>query len=115
MLLGVYAQGGWAWPLGFVALLPWLWGLHQHTTWYGTLLSAWTMAMAYTAAVFFWFGAAIGGYTQTSTATGMAVLLVAAPLFQPQILAFALARRWVGPRFGWGWGAAAAASAWVGA
>lgn len=114
VLLAVYAQGGWAWPLGFVALLPWLWSLQQQRSWLGTLLSAWAMALAYTTAVFVWFGAAIGGYTQTSTATGMAVLLVAAPLFQPQILAFALVRRCVAPRFGWGWAAAAAASAWVG-
>lgn len=71
------------------------------------------MSVAFTAAAFAWFGSAIGSYTQLGSATGLAVLLVAAPLFQPQLLAFALvrhvARRAHGPILC----ALAGAAAWV--
>jgi apolipoprotein N-acyltransferase len=64
------------------------------------LLNAWAMALAFTAAVFAWFGSAIGAYTGVGAGTGLAVLLLGAPLFQPQFLAFALARHLAGRRLG---------------
>lgn len=112
-LLGAVALGGAAWPLLFVALVPWLASLQGAATWRRTLLLAWGMSVAFTAAVFYWFGAAMGQYSGLGTPLGLAVLLLAAPLFQPQWLAYALARRWASPRFGAALGAGAAAAAWV--
>jgi apolipoprotein N-acyltransferase len=89
-------RGGAAWVLGFIALVPWLRTLDRSPTLARTLLGAWAMSVAYTAAAFAWFGAAIGSYTQGGTATGLAVLFVGAPLFQPQFLAFAWVRHVVG-------------------
>jgi apolipoprotein N-acyltransferase len=110
---GLYVRGGEAWLLGFVALVPWLRTLDRCRTLASTLLSACAMSVAFTAAVFYWFGTAIGSYTQLGAATGLAVLLLAAPLFQPQWVAFALARHLTGRRYGPVLAALAGAAAWV--
>lgn len=113
LLCGLYARGGAGWLLGFVALVPWLRTLDRERTLAGALLVGWGMAAAYTAAAFAWFADAIGSYTQLGTATGLALLLLAAPLLQPQFLAFALVRQVVGRRHGAGLRALAGAAAWV--
>ncbi len=117
VLCGAYARGGAGCLLGFVALVPWLRALDARPTLAATLRSAWAMAVAYTAAVFAWFGSAIGAYTGIGDVAGVALLLLAAPLFQPQFLAFALARRLAARHPGRGLaalaGAAAGAAAWV--
>ena len=109
----VYVQGGIAWILGLVALVPWLMSLDAQPTLARTLVSAWAMAVAFTLAVFAWFGSAIGAFTQWGDVAGVALLVVAAPLFQPQFLAFALARHLAGRRHGVALRAVAAAAAWV--
>ena len=119
VLCGLYAAGDavgpGVWALGFVALLPWLWALNRTATLGGALLSGACMAVAFTAAVFPWFGGAIGRLAEIGTPAGLALLLLAAPLFQPQLLAFALvrqlARRHAGPAVA----GACAAAAWVAA
>lgn len=114
LLAWLYARGGAGWALGFVFLVPWLRALDaQEKPLAGALFSAWAMSVAFSAAVFAWFGSAIGAYSQLGTAGGMAVLLVAAPLFQPQFLAFALVRHLVGRRHGPVLRALAGAAAWV--
>jgi apolipoprotein N-acyltransferase len=113
LLCGLYARGGPLWVLGFVALLPWLRALDAETRIGPALLGAWAMAVAYTAAVFYWFGAALGAYTQIGAGAGLALLLLAAPLFQPQILVFALVRHVVRRQHGAVLGALAGAAAWV--
>lgn len=112
VLIGLYARGGAGWLLGFVALVPWLRVLDTHETLGRAMASAYAMSVAFTAAACAWFGVAIGSYTQVGAATGLSVLLLAAPLFQPQILAFALARH-VTRRHGPVLCALAAAAAWV--
>lgn len=112
-LAGLYARGGAGWVLGFVLLVPWLHALSARTTLGATLLCAWLMTLAYSAAVFAWFGIAIGNYTGLGAGTGLAVLLLGAPLFQPQLIAFALARHVFGRRHGMRVGALAGACAWV--
>ncbi len=112
LLAFLYARGGLAWPLGFVLLVPWLRVLDAPGSLARTLGLAWAMALAFTLAAFAWFGAAIGAYTQAGEATGIAVLLALAPLFQPQFIAFALARRLMRGR-GAALRALVAASAWV--
>lgn len=113
LLCHLYSRGGIGWLLGFVALVPWLRVLDAQRSIARVLLSGWAMAIAYTAAGFAWFGTAIGNYTQLGTAAGVAMLLVIAPLFQPQLLVFALVRHRVGRRHGVVLRALAAAAAWV--
>ena len=109
----LYVRGGAGWLLGFVMLVPWLLTLTVSRTLMGTLLCAYVMSLAYTAAAFAWFGTAIGLYTQIGAATGLSVLLLAAPLFQPQFLAFALVRHLAGRSHGAVLRALAGAAAWV--
>ena len=113
LLAFLYARGGAGWVLGLVVLVPWLHALDAPRSPARTLLLGWAMAVAYTLAVFGWFGGAIGAFTQWGEAAGLALLLAAAPLLQPQILAFALARRLVMCRQGRALGAIVAAAAWV--
>lgn len=112
-LAGLYAQGGPAWVLGFVALVPWLRALDAEPSLRRTLLGAWALSVGYTATVFYWFGSALGAYTQLGAGLGLALLLAAAPLLQPQILAFALVRHLARRHHGPALTAAAATAAWV--
>lgn len=108
-----YARGGAGWPLGFCMLVPWLLALQQCRHWSAVLGYAWLMALAYTVAVFAWLGYALGHYTGMGAAGGLACLMLAAPLFQPQFLVFALARHVVMQRAGATPAALVAAAAWV--
>ena len=113
VLCGVYARGDAGWVAGFVALAPWLIALDGARSTRGALLCAWAMSVLYTAAVFPWFGGAVGRYTGLGHAAGMALLLVAAPLFQPQFLALALARRLLRRHHGPAVAALAGVAAWA--
>jgi apolipoprotein N-acyltransferase len=113
LLLGLYARGGYAWLVGFVALVPWLLALDAERTLRGALASGLLMCLAFVALVFTWFGAAIGTYTGIGAVTGSVALLVLAPLLQPQILAFVLVRHWLGQRHGPLLRALGGAAAWV--
>ncbi|HEY8975075.1 MAG TPA: apolipoprotein N-acyltransferase, partial [Burkholderiaceae bacterium] len=113
LLAFAYARGGAGWVLGFLALVPWLRALDVPGPLARTLLLAWAMTVAYTLAVFGWFGGAIGQFTQWGEPAGLALLLLAAPLFQPQILAFAIARRVAAREHGRARAAIVAAAAWV--
>ena len=115
LLAWLYARGGAGWVLGLVVFVPWLRALDASGSLARTLLLAWGMTMAYVLAVFAWFGSAIGEFTHWGDSAGLALLLAAAPLFQPQLLAFALARRLAARRHGRAWTALVAAAAWVAA
>jgi len=78
-----------------------------------TLWLAWLMGVALTAAMFSWFGLAMGRYAGVHGAFGLAVLLVLAPVFQPQVWVFALVRHVARRRFGGATGALAGGAAWV--
>ncbi|HJV51295.1 MAG TPA: apolipoprotein N-acyltransferase [Noviherbaspirillum sp.] len=110
---GLYLRGGAGWLLGFVFLVPWLRVLDARRTLAGTLLCAWAMSVAFTAAAGAWFGSAVGSYTQIGAAAGVSLLLLAAPLLQPQFLAFALVRHAARRRHGPVLVAFAGAAAWV--
>lgn len=113
LALGLYARGGHAWPLGFVALVPWLLTLSRANTLISALLSGWLMSVAFVLAVFVWFGSAVGSFTGIGTPLALLVAAALAPLLQPQVLAFALVRHWVGARHGPWLRALAGACAWV--
>ncbi|MBI5716875.1 MAG: apolipoprotein N-acyltransferase [Burkholderiales bacterium] len=115
-MLWLYALGGAAWVLGFVALVPWLRALDAGATATSArrvLLSAYVMSVALTAAMFAWFGLAMGRYAQVDEAVGLGVLLLLAPIFQPQVLVFALVRHFARRRYGAVTGAWAGSAAWV--
>ncbi len=115
-MLWLYARGGAAWLLGFVALVPWLRTLDSQPTAASaarTLIGAWWMSVAFAAAMFAWFGLAMGRYAQVDGAVGLGVLLLLAPLFQPQVLVFALTRHLARRRYGAFTGALAGSAAWV--
>jgi len=114
VLAAIFVQGGYAWVLGFVMLVPWLRVLDTRQTLPGALASAGLMSVAFTAAAFWWFGLAIGDYTQVGGPVALGLLLVLAPLFQPQFLAYSLVRHLAGRRHGPAVRALAAAAAWVG-
>ncbi|WP_444846383.1 apolipoprotein N-acyltransferase [Duganella caerulea] len=113
VLSALYARGGPGWLLGFVMLAPWLCTLNASRSLAATLGWAYLMSLAFTAAVFAWFGTALGRYTHAGAGTGLAVLLLAAPLFQPQFLVFALVRHVSGRRHGPLPRALAASASWV--
>lgn len=113
VLSALYVRGGAGWLLGFVALVPWLRTLDANAGVGRTLLGAYAMSVAFTAAVFPWFGAAIGRFAQIGEGAGLWLLLAAAPLFQPQFFAFALVRRAVGRAHGAAPAAVAGTAAWV--
>ena len=115
-LLSLYSRGGIACALGFVALVPWLLSRNGQADTPGTALrSAWWMSVAFVLAVFFWFAGAIDSYTGAGSGLGLLALAIAAPLLQPQVFAFALARQLVGEQRGVVWRMLAGASAWVAA
>lgn len=113
LLSGLYARGGLAWVLGAVMLVPWLLALNATRTVAGTLASALLMCVAFVAAVFSWFGVAVGNFTGIGTVPGVSVLLLLAPVLQPQLIVFALVRHLAARRHGVLLSAVAGASAWV--
>jgi len=113
VLAALYSRGGIGWILGFVLLVPWLLALNAARTLAATVACAWLMSIAFTAGGFAWFGAALGRYTQIGEAGGIALLVLAAPLFQPQFFAFALVRHFGARWWGNGLRVLAACAAWL--
>jgi apolipoprotein N-acyltransferase len=98
--------------LVFVALFPWLAALDRARTLRASLGTALLFSLAFCALVFPWFPQAIANYTGAPVWAGWIVLLACAPAIEPQLFAFALARR-IAPR---GVRAVlAGACAWIGA
>lgn len=73
------------------------------------------MSVGYVAAIFAWFGFAIAVYSAGAAVAGLAALIVAAPLLQPQFLVFTIVRHLAGRHYGTGLRTLAGASAWVAA
>lgn len=108
-MAGLCAHGGAAWLLGFFAWVPWLLSLDAASGWRQVLLRTLGLQVAFALAAFYWLGAALADYTGLHPALGLALLVLAAPLFQPQLLALAVVRRLAGPT----WGPWAGAAAWL--
>ncbi|HEU4407029.1 MAG TPA: apolipoprotein N-acyltransferase [Polyangiaceae bacterium] len=103
--------------LGFVALVPWLLALGRAASLGSALGSGLAMSAAFSLSVFAWLPGAVERYARSDSALPWLALVAAAPLLEPQFVAFALARRVLarapgapGPR-----AALAAAAAYVGA
>jgi apolipoprotein N-acyltransferase len=100
--------------LGWVGLVPWLLALDRVRSLRQALAAGVLMSVAFVLAVFGWFGVAIADYAGVSTAAGLVVLVLLAPVLQPQLVTFALARH-VARRHGtWRWAAASGACVYVG-
>jgi apolipoprotein N-acyltransferase len=115
LLLGLYVRGGPGFALGFVALVPWLLALNATRTAAGAARSGWCMAMAFVVAAFAWFAFAVASFTGLAKPAALLLLVAIAPLFQPQVIVFALVRHAVGRHHGPVVRALAGASAWVAA
>jgi apolipoprotein N-acyltransferase len=113
ILIALYARGGWGWCVGLLLLVPWLWSLDRGRSWTAVLASAVLMSMGYVAAALGWFGPAFGAYVGVDPWRATAILLLLAPLLQPQFLAFALLRHAVRHR-GAPLAAVVGIAAWVG-
>ena len=96
----LYARGGVAYVLGFLLLVPWLHALNTSVGLTRHLLLAYALCLAYTAAVFPWFAHAISSYTENGVFLGWLVLLVTAPVLQPQFFAFVIVR-FITRKMGW--------------
>lgn len=92
-LLGICSRMEAPWfALLFVALVPWLLALDRATSPREAALAGVAMAMAFVAAVFPWFPAAMQSYAGASGPALWLIFLTAAPLLEPQLVAFAVAR-----------------------
>ncbi|HEY8153425.1 MAG TPA: apolipoprotein N-acyltransferase [Myxococcota bacterium] len=83
------------WPfvlLGWVGLAPWLAALGGARTLRGALAIGWLFSVAFVLAVFSWFATGIAAYTGIPLPIAFALLVLGAPLLQPQLLVYAGAR-----------------------
>jgi apolipoprotein N-acyltransferase len=77
----------------WIVLVPWLLALDRLRSMRAALGSGVLMAIAFSVAVFWWFPLAMADYATAPLWAAAAIGLVAAPIFQPQLVAFALARQ----------------------
>jgi len=93
LALALYARVAFPWlVLGWVALVPWLAALDRTRSLGQALLAGLFMSAAFALAVFSWFPSAIRDYTGAPWALAVVILLLVAPILEPQFVVFALAR-----------------------
>ncbi len=93
LAFALYVQVEWRWfVLGWIGLVPWLLAVDRaHTAWGAVGLGV-AMSVAFVLAVFAWFATAVAAYTGWPWPVALALLVVLAPLLQPQLVTCALAR-----------------------
>jgi apolipoprotein N-acyltransferase len=96
-----------------VGLVPFLAALERARSSAGALALGLAYAVLFAFAVFAWFGLGIAVYADAPAAAGLAALALAAPLLQPQLPLFALARHAAGGAAARG--VAAGAATWLAA
>lgn len=82
--------------VGWVAFVPWLRLLDRKQSLGAALASGWAMSIGFSLAVFGWFADAVQSYTGASSSLAFLLLVLTAPLLQPQFLTFAAARHVAG-------------------
>jgi apolipoprotein N-acyltransferase len=93
LAFALYARVGWPWIiLGTVWLVPWLAVLDRAVSLRDAVIAGLAMAVAFVLLGFGWFAPAIVDYSGAPLAVALLLLAVAAPLLEPQLLAFAVAR-----------------------
>ena len=94
LAVALYARVEWPWlVLGWIGLVPWLAVLDRTTTWRGTVVAGWLMCETFVLAVFAWLPSAVQNYTGAPWGVALGVVVLVAPVLQPQLIVFALARR----------------------
>jgi apolipoprotein N-acyltransferase len=78
--------------LGWVGFVPWLAALDRARSLGGALAIGWLFSVAYVLAVFSWFASGMAAYTGSSPSVAFALLVLGAPLLQPQLVVYAGAR-----------------------
>ncbi|MFT3776000.1 MAG: apolipoprotein N-acyltransferase [Minicystis sp.] len=102
-MLALYSRVEAPWfVLGLVAFVPWILAIDRAASIREAAALGAVMSAAFVAAVFPWFPAAAQRYTQGSPVLLWIVLIVAAPILEPQLVVFAVVRHVVrrapGPR-----------------
>jgi apolipoprotein N-acyltransferase len=93
LAFALYARVDWPWlAFGWVGLVPWLAVLDRVRSLRAALRAGLLMCVAFVLAVFAWFPSAIQNYTGAPWAAALLVVVVVAPLIEPQFIAFAVAR-----------------------
>jgi len=111
----LYARVEWPWfVLGWVGLVPWLATLDRLTTVRGALASGLLMSVVFVLGVFAWFATAVAAYAGLPLPVGFVLLIVLAPLVQPQFVVFAAVRHLARRRCPAGVAAVVGAGAYVG-
>lgn len=114
LLLAIYSRVLWPTPLlGFVALVPWLAWLDRAPSLRGSLAAALAQCVGFALAVFAWFADALSSYSGMPRWATLGLLVLSAPLLQPQLVVFAAVRFVARARVGPLRAALAAAFAWV--
>lgn len=91
--VALFARAQWPWlALGWVALVPWLAALDRSMSGRGALLAGWLMSEAFVLVVFSWLPSAIQSYSGAPWGIALLVVVLVAPLIEPQFVALALAR-----------------------
>jgi apolipoprotein N-acyltransferase len=78
--------------LGWIGLVPWLAVLERAPSARAALGAGLAFSIAFVLAVFGWFASAIATYSSAPWLVGLAVTALLAPVFEPQLVTFALAR-----------------------
>ena len=78
--------------IGWIVLVPWLAALDRLHSVRGALAAGMSMSAGFAIAVFPWFPQLIVDYTGAPWVAGAVVLLMLAPVLEPQFVTFALAR-----------------------
>jgi apolipoprotein N-acyltransferase len=91
--LALYARVTWPWlVLGWIGLVPWLAALDRTASVGAAVGTALVMCAAFVLTVFGWFAEGIRTYTGAPWPAVLLVVLLLAPLLEPQFVTFALAR-----------------------
>ncbi|RJP41133.1 MAG: apolipoprotein N-acyltransferase [Desulfobacteraceae bacterium] len=92
--LALYAHAEWPWLLlGWFALVPWLASLDHTASTRGALVGGLFMSQALIITCYYWLPSAIRDYSGISWGLCLFVIMLAAPLLEPQFIALALTRR----------------------
>ncbi len=93
LLFWLYSRVELPWlVLGWVAMVPWLLVLDRARSWRAALAAGVALSVGFTVVICGWFPGALQGYSRAPAWVCWLVLLVLAPIFEPQFITFALAR-----------------------
>ncbi|AKT43637.1 apolipoprotein N-acyltransferase [Chondromyces crocatus] len=98
----------------FVALVPWLWALDSADSTAEATAAGAMLSVAFAGLVFPWFPSTVERYSGAGSLPVWLLFLVAAPLLEPQFIAFALVRHLARKRVPFLGASAAAAMVYVG-